>query len=65
VRQRLLTFVKPSSITPVDVTAAERAFPKVLGFAQSWTGDLPADDGPARKWPPTEWSRQFEVLGIS
>jgi hypothetical protein len=65
VRQWLLMFVKPSSIAHVDVTAAERAFPKVLGFAQSWTGDLPADDGPARKWPPTEWSRQFEMLRIS
>jgi hypothetical protein len=42
--------VKPSPIAHVDIAAAERAFPEVLGFAQWRATDLPSDDGATRKW---------------
>jgi hypothetical protein len=49
-RQRLLMFLKPNPIAHVDIAAADRAFPEALGLAQRARGDLPTDDGAARKW---------------
>jgi hypothetical protein len=43
-------FVNPGSIAHVDMAAAERTFPEVLRFAQSWPGDLFAHACAARKW---------------
>jgi hypothetical protein len=40
VRQWLLMFVDPCQIAHVDIAAAERACPEVLGFAQWPPGDL-------------------------
>jgi hypothetical protein len=48
VRQRLLMFVNPNPIAHVDIAAAHRAFPEVLGLGQSRSGDLPTDDDAAR-----------------
>jgi hypothetical protein len=48
VRQRALVILKPNPITHVDIAAAERAFPEVLGLAQYWAADLPPDDDAAR-----------------
>jgi hypothetical protein len=48
VRQRALVIFKPNAIAHVDVSAAERASPEVLGFAQGRSGDLPAHHAPAR-----------------
>jgi hypothetical protein len=51
VGQRLLVFVDPNPIAHVDVAAAARAFPVVLGLAQWPPGHLPLpDDDAARKW---------------
>jgi hypothetical protein len=50
VRQRAVVIFKPNPIAHVDIAAAERAFPEVLGFAQWPSDDLLADDGAARKW---------------
>jgi len=47
-RQWLLVFVDPNPIAHVDIAAAQRAFPEVLGFAQWPPGNLPADDGATR-----------------
>jgi hypothetical protein len=48
VRQRLLVFLKPNPIAHIDIAAAERAFPEVLGFAQWRAGDLLAAEGKVR-----------------
>jgi hypothetical protein len=47
-RQRLLMIFKPDLIAHVDIAAAHRAFPEVLGLGQSRSGDLPTDDDAAR-----------------
>jgi hypothetical protein len=49
-RQRALMIFDLNPITHVDIAAAERAFPEVLGLAQSRAGDLLTDDGAARAW---------------
>jgi hypothetical protein len=33
-RQRFLVILKPNPIAHIDIAAAERAFPEVLGLAQ-------------------------------
>jgi hypothetical protein len=49
VRQRAaLVILKPNQIAHVDIPAAERAFPEVLGLAQWRSGDLATDDDAAR-----------------
>jgi hypothetical protein len=45
-----LVFIKPNPIAHVDIAAAERAFPEVLGLRQWAPGDLLTDDDAARKW---------------
>ena len=49
VRQRALMIFDPNPIAHVDIAAAHRAFPEVLGLAQWRSGDLPSDDSAARK----------------
>jgi hypothetical protein len=46
--QRGLVLLKPNPIAHVDIAAAERAFPEMLGFAQSGSGDLSACAGASR-----------------
>jgi hypothetical protein len=41
-------FLKPNPIAHVDIAAAERAFPEVLGFAQRRSADLFAHAGASR-----------------
>jgi hypothetical protein len=48
VRQRSLVIFKPKPIPHVDIAAAERAFPEVLGLAQSRSADVLAEYCPAR-----------------
>jgi hypothetical protein len=49
VRQRALMIFDSNPIAHVDIAAAHRAFPEVLGLAQWRSGDLPSDDSAARK----------------
>jgi hypothetical protein len=46
--QRPLVIFKPNPIAHVDIAAAERAFPEMLGLAQWRATDLPSDDCAAR-----------------
>jgi hypothetical protein len=73
-RQWPLVILKPRQIPHVDIAAAHRAFPKVLGLAQSRTADL--SDGAARarfdyagdfhlKFQSKQSSPRFAVASIS